>query len=497
VGAVNGGGFWTGAWTLLVVVAAVAAVGPARQEERWTWVDGAILAAAALVYGVASTWILPPYHLALWPLTSSDFFQYCECVGALLQDDPAGFVTQRSWFAALLPAWYARSAGVIGGLALAAATSQFVLGAALWLWGRSVHGRFAGVACVLLALTLAPLVVLSRTVTFYPEAVAAYGVCAATAAAAARFRHPVAFAAAGGGITLALLVDVRGLYWALASLGVAGVAAVARPGRTTVANLALLLGPVVGSWWLARAHTDPTSPGLVRQTAKFVRHVQERLGHPPTVDEVVDQDFLWGREPPWEVPEALRLVAGLARSIPAGSQDVPEFAAALQIHVLPWALPVAVAAVLALAGLGVGAARRARRGWQLLALVGPLVPFVAAFPQAALVLTHPRYLAVAFAGLPVVLGVGLAVVGSREGQGLPERARLPVAGLLLLGFVSGVLPSWLSPVAGWRIPQTAEQFPREFQQGLGTVGPTEHRCRGYVDADEGAGRRWGGYPPPP
>jgi hypothetical protein len=483
---------WLGsAWLLPCWAAVLYLIGGSDPESPWrSRVDLALAIASGLVFAWLTAVRLPPYHLALWPLTASDFFQYCESVGAVVRHQPEAFWDQRSWFAAQLPAALATRWGVLGGLALGAVVSQVLLGASLYLWGRAVHGRFAGLASVLLGAAVAPLVVLARTVTFYPESVAVCALSAATAALAARFRTVPALLAAGTSAGLALLVDVRGLYWALAGLGVAGLAALVATARRVPLRLAALLLPVVASWWVAWRFVDPVAPGLTRQTAHFVRDVIDHLHLAVVLDEPPGRDFLWGRSSPAEIPAALADAAFLAGQLPPEASADPEVVASRATHVDPWRGPALGAALLALAGV-------ARRPWRLLALLGPLVPYLVSLRTAALVLTHPRYLAVASAGLPVVLGVAAAVVTTRSGRGLPTRLRVPLATALVAALVLGVVPSWLSPVAPWRIPQAAEQFPRDLQEGRRVPNATDRVCAALLAEDAAAGRTWEGYPPPP
>ncbi len=471
----------------LGVVRALAPVADPDEPWSWRWDPAAAVLSGAL-YGLLGTLWLAPFHINGWPLTASDFFQYCDSVGAVLHDQRAMFWEQRSIVAAQLPGFFARRYGVIGGLAVAAGVSLGLIGSALYLWGRAVYGRFGGVATVVLGGAVAPLVLLSRTVTFYPESVAASAWCAATAAVAVRFRTGWALFAAGVGSGLVLLTDVRGLYWALAALGVAGLAAVVAPWRWIPVRLGLLVAPVVASWWIGHAITAVDAPGLSNQTEAFVRDVIMKVNAPqPQLPEVrPEDDFLWGRSPPQEVPQALAAAAAYASLIPAEASQFGEAKYFRMNHVTPW-LGVAIgAALLSLVGV-------ARRPWSALALVGPLVPYLVSLPTAALVLTHPRYLAVAFGGLPVLLGTAAAVAGTRTGKAIPERFRFPGAVALLGLLVLGVLPSWLSPVASWRIPQTAEQYPQDFQRGENSDGRTDRRCRQLVEDDAAAGRGWGGF----
>ena len=122
---------------------------------------------------------------------------------------------------------------------------QGLLGAGLYLWGRSIHSPVAGVASVLAACALVPLVVLGRMLTFYPVIVGT--LTFATGAVAVYWRHPGARTATFAvlGIGLALLVDLRGLLWALPLLGLAGLRALAqRSARSAITQVVILGGAI-------------------------------------------------------------------------------------------------------------------------------------------------------------------------------------------------------------------------------------------------------------
>jgi hypothetical protein len=109
----------------------------------------------------------------------------------------------------------------------------------------------------------------------------------------------------------------------------------------------------------------------------------------------------------------------------------------------------------------------ARRRWLLaVGLIGSFAPFAFALRSASTMVSHSRYFATGITMIPVLLGVGLAVVylgprGKRDSERV-ERwySRGDILALSgLLAVVLGVIPTWLSPAATWRSPVSADVEP--------------------------------------
>jgi hypothetical protein len=457
-------------------------------------VDVPLALGSGVVFAALTGLWFPAEHMAAWNLTASDFSQYCESVAAVQVGAYDKVHVQRSLFAALLPGTLARPWGVLGGLALAALVAQCVSGIALFLWARAVAGRAAGVAAILLGSAMGPLVLLSRTITFYPQTVAATLVASAGAALAARFRTLPALFAAGAGAGFVMLWDVRGVYWGLPALAVGMLATLGSPEgpltfgvrmRRLPLRLLVLWAPVYAAWWAGYLLTPTGVTGLVNQTAAFVGDAVRGVSTVP-ISVSLEHDFIWGRSSPLRLPEVLGRVSQLGASLPAELARAPGVTHVRESWVLPWVGPIGGALLLCLLGLF-------RKPWQLVALVVPAVPYATALWSASMVLGHARYLAVGFPAVAVAAGVGFAVATRSERSLLPEPARAPVAlgGLLLL--VLGVVPGWLSTEAPWREPFYAEEYPRALQTGEARpVG--DQRCLLALAADEAAGRSWWGYP---
>lgn len=476
------------AWLLLLIPLVARYFAPNQNgDDAWrTRVDIPLTLFAGVLMAALSSFWLARYHLKGWPLTASDFAQYCQSVASLQSGGFQYWVSQRSVPSGWLAGMLSRDVGVVGGLVLSTLIAQAVTGSAIFLWARAAHGRVAGIASVLVACAVAPLVVLSRTVTFYPMFVAACALCSAGAMLAVRYRNLPALFMGGLGVGVALLMDVRGLYWALAGLVITCIGVVPRYIGHLPKRLGVVLAPIAASWFVARATTLPNAQGLDYQTRFFIEDAVARVpGASVDLGAVSGQDFLWGRSYPWEIPGAiLRLMAMTAKIPPELAQSV-EVAHNRETYLLPWIGPV-------VGGLLLWVLRMRLRPWTMAAFLISLGPFAVAYVTTATTLAHPRYLAVAMLAVPVALGVPL---GAFVGAPSPPKVGIPLLGFLLV-LVLGVVPSWLSPVAGWRVAFKAEMEPRVFQLQAVPMDNQNAYCVIALARDRYRERTWSPYPYP-
>jgi len=425
---------------------------------------GLALASGVTATALSGAWLVD-YHLLEFPLSASDFGQYCESVAAFRSGDLDGWAIQRSLVPGALPGWMSGPLGIIDGLLLSALLSHALMGAGLYLWGRAAHGRLAGAVAALLGCAVGPLVMLTRTVTFYPEACAAYVLSAAAATLALRYRNLPAVTASAVTCALVFNVDVRGLLWALPALGLTLAAALAVRGWWRKAVALLLIGAfLAGSYRVGGATTWARSPTLEQQTTFYVDEAIRRFSTdgdtPSDLNQRVFEDpYLWGRSPPQAIPHTLGQLLDIQRRLPEGLADHPETRTIRGQQIEPWLLPAGVALVLAVWGLR-------RRPLLAAGLLGSLAPFAVALHGTATVHAHVRYMGNGMAIVPLLLALGVAVVaqGSLGAEDRPRGERWwswtdgALLGALLL-LLLGIVPSWLSPVATWRMPSGAEREP--------------------------------------
>lgn len=337
------------------------------------------------------------------------------------------------------------SIGIESALLWTAFLSQAILGMALYLWGRALHGRLAGVLTVLFALSVGPLVVLTRSLSFTPPTVAALALVGALVALAERLRQGFMVALAGLALALAPWLDARGWMWALP--GFCLLIAVSLAERKT-RWIAFLSVPMILSWGIA----SYLQPEALQQGA-----------------------FIWGSAAA-AAPKAEQALTDL---LPLREQLSP--------YLLPGLLSLGISAI----GL--------QRPWQIAALLLTLLPNVLVLQDIG---EAPRYLPLSLMGIPLLMAVACAeylnepwIGWGRLGAFLDRRraayrkgaAWLGVALVVLL--VLGIVPSWLSPVAHWRMPLRGMNDPQ-------TDVAEQSRCVAALMADDAAGRVHLPYGPP-
>ena len=455
------------------------------------------VAAAAL----SGLWLVR-FHLSE-PLTASDFLDYCAAVASLTDGHPEWWPLKRSRLPGLPTAWLRPRVGLVDALLLNAAAGTALMFAALHLWGSALAGRVGGLATVAVALTMSPLVLQARMLTFYPMVNAALALAAAGAAVAARTRSVAGLAFAGLGIGVALLADVRALIWALPCFGVALLVAVFAAGaaRTRAARAVALVLPVAGSFLLGPAVYPAAAYPLEKQLDVRPLYALHGSQHPAVQPPYLyPSDYVWGRTPLADLPLTVGFL--LEQSAFEPPDDV-EFYAPQGLKVrqvapwtdaLGWTLPLALVLLV-------------RRPWQLWAFAGAALPYAVALRgMADLVEIYPRFLTQGLPAVAIAGGVAVGVVWrwapwQRLGRSGPVVSWALAAGLLAL-VVLGVAPTPLSPTAYWRAPWAPVlQELYEVGQALrsptgGRPGDPETPCVQAITADrERLGVEWSALVP--
>ena len=525
---------------LLVAVALGLRLLPLRAPRAEPWrtpVEVALALGVGLVTAVVKAWWLAP-HAMTDGTDTSDLPDICLTVEALRNLDIVN--VQRQPMAALLPTALSNPLGLLDGVAAGALASAAGLGAALYLWGRVLHSRAAGVAAAVFSCAFSCYVVMPRYLTFYPECITAYALCAAAVAAALRWRSRACVGLAGAGVGLALSVDHTGLLYALVPLAVAVVVAVRPPpgvddraaGRARSAlsrwripiRLGVLLAPVALSWVLARLITPVNMPALEDKAMVFTAdNVGHQIFQPtPDVDGRHDEDTLtslrrwaypkevtgqpdqrrlgynWGRSGPLGVVRALATLALLTLEEPTAEvlaiRDRRWSLARMRAaQVTPW-IPVALVSLLL-----VGLALRRRR-WELAGLLVMLVPFAVLLRTVATTQVWPKYLMGPMLPVPVLLGVAWAYVAHRpageEKAGWRGRlqklspALAPLLAAVVIGLmVTGLVPTWLAPDVPRREQTPADAgFYRVYRRNPTYVSNTNlQSCFRLFEADQQRG----------
>lgn len=445
-----------------------------------------------LCFALLSLFVMFPHFVHGAPVTGADFHDYCSCIGASRGDHSVGWRTSRSVAAGIVPAVLARPLGVIDGLLAGSFVSQWVTGAGIMLWARALHSRLAGVAAITMACSVAPVVVMSRDVSFYPEVVAVCVMAAALSVLALRFRSMGLLFAAGVAVGLVLLIDVRGLVWAPPFLVVSSLAVIQKrrwPKMTLAA--CVLLAPLVVSYLAGPSVFLTGVPSLERQMESMVDDTMKALGTPTEwPEERPDLGTVWGRTSLLDFPSSMLRLQAARAVVPDTVRAHPENVQARGFHILPW-LP------LYLWALGIALWGLRRRPWLIAGLLVPAVPFLMTIYSSGWYLFRPRFLSSGMPIVPVMLGVALAIViaGALSREDLKTRQpfsmTLPVTVAMMMPLVLGWVPSWFSPSADWRAPIFADNNPVDaIKAALGDPdqGPRATPvCSQVLQADFGRG----------
>ena len=479
--------------------------------DRLSWHDA--LLAVALGIGVAvlaGGWLAPFSVPASRALGSPDFGEYCALIDLYLEGRLHEWGINRSRAAGAIAGLTVPYLGIFDALLFSAMCSLALIVAGTYIWARALHSRSAGVAAAVLVGAVGPLAAMGRTLTFYPVITAGLTLACAGAAAAARWRTPFALLLAGLGSGIALLVDARGLIWAVPCVGIAALAALMGPARPGVPrwrglgwrSLALAL-PLVWSFQLGKWAYPPLARTLEGHVGIYQELRERGVTLPPWEHPTGrDSQYRWGRSDPRHIPWTLLFVADQGRWVPDWYRELPQVKEGWQRTGAPWLAPFLAATIAALVGLR-------RRPWLALVMVGTTLPFMVSLNGAVVMkYGHLRFVASALPFLPVVLGVGMGVIA--EGS-LPKRSRFrgdepptrPVALALLTAIlvacVAGAIPTFLSPEAPWRMiwhnGEAAFATALKARDGTSTsASPTISSCADGLRKVEGDGT-WVGQLP--
>lgn len=423
------------------------------------------------------------YYYPRGGVSSSDFEQYCSLTGFSQFGGVSPHHYDRFRVSSFLPGWLAVMLGIVDGLVVSNLLSVVGMGAGLYLWGRVFHSRLAGISAALLMCTTAPLVGLSRAVTFYPQWAALFVLSAALSCLAMQRRTWITLVLGSCAVGLSLLIDVRGILWSLAPLAVLVVAAfreahpavsapVTRPSQAKGGRIQWLshswirrcfrlmcvVGPLALSAQASKRYNHPTTTPLQMQVRSYVQDSKRLTGlhlreSPPGLGPRSNRGFVWGHSSLIELPGALLALVDLAvdNRILAVQREVTVNRTG---RVLPW-LPIIVVCVAICSGM------LRTQPWLLFAFWATAGTFFAALWKTSQVFLHMRMLGLSYAAIPLVMGITYAVLvlTPLPKLPLPERLRQltwtrvrPVVAFAVLYFaVQGNIPTFIAPVAPWRL----------------------------------------------
>lgn len=464
---------------------------PSTRGEEQPWRARSETALAVVLGGIfaalACGWF-SRFHLT-GPTISSDFYDFCSAVGHTRNEDWRAYSQDRSYLAGWLPGFFAERVGVVEGLAWSAVLSTWVLGTGLYAWGRALHSRLAGAYTLLFALAFAPIVVLGRTLTFYPQYVACFCLSAGMTAVAIRFQSYRNLAAALATVGLCLLIDVRGVVWAAPNLTLLTLFFLIRPRKEALISSAIILVILSAFWWGGSRAYSPDHTSLDDQ-ANPVRLYNEHKPHgqPLLTDPgpAGIPNFVWGRTPIQDIPKTLLLLGRDTQKVAPGLSQVRRTQEGRAAHFHPWYGLAISLGLVAMVGPG-------RRRSRILTFVITASPFFVVLYHASTLEFRARFAASALPPFAVLMGIGTATLWASTRSGTAQEA--PLSGRLLAFWPSatrllaltllvfGLIPNFLSPDATWRQRFVTDQEVQEMRRGaLGGKQPEAWGSEACVEA---------------
>lgn len=480
----------------------------------WSWLqDGALALVSGLATMALCAFWFTDFQLYNGTFLVSDFHEYCPTVYAQATGDLGETSKARSWWSVAAAAWLSQRVGIIDGLAGNALLGTWATGTGLYLWGRAAHGRLAGVGAALCMTAIAPLSTLSHTLSLYSIITGGLALCTGAAAVALRFPRWSTLTVGGLGIGLALLIDLRGLFWALPAGGLVLLGIARTPPRSWAPRLGLLAA-LLGLAWLAAPTSYPPHMDPLEAHISLRKRLSDNGFALPDDFPEATTTYVWGRSSPLEIPATLMGIAERSSHVPTALRDARGGAINRARFAVPWLAPGLGAGLVALAGLAFGRRRLVRAA----VVVGLALPWLVSLKGAIDVQrSFPRFLGSA---MPVLaLGLGLAWATLASGRafwqlGAPDQGwrawsgwsriaplRPALALGLLLALLLGGIPSALSPLATWRVPIGASlaslQRSVEIARGERPGDPRYNSCADALHSDiraglDPAGRLYGG-----
>ena len=262
----------------------------------------------ALVLGLSTLWISTWYSKQ--PFFESDFSEYCVGVIEMEKDWVANETPpKRSRLAALLPTLSTQVAGVMNGFALSSILSTGLIFVLVYVWGSALGGLGAGIFSTGILWMMAPMVLLPRFLTYYPQIVLATVFGAAGLALWGRYRTPLTAFICGVGVAVCLLIDVRGVVWAL-PFWIGGVCLLSFNVKASNVLSGLLLHlPIWASWFAAWWVYPSNASSLEKQLDVRPLYVgfdeSNPLFQPPWE---IESSFVWGWFNPTEIFDTVRFI---------------------------------------------------------------------------------------------------------------------------------------------------------------------------------------------
>lgn len=422
-----------------------------------------------IVVTAAMSFVLADPAISSGVYVQSDFAHYCEAADSVRMGFDGPRTHRRSWLAAQLPGLLASKLGIVDGLGVTALISTVVMVVAIALWAWVLAGRVAGVAAAISVASFAPLVVVSRHLTFYPQMTAAIALCGFSTALVLRRRDMPSLVLGTVIPCIAALLHIQSLFFVVGALGISLLAALfpMRP-MAILMRLAVVVGLISVAWHGGQyAYPSVHRNSLESEVFRYVQTLENparSTGVAVAEVEACKVDggggFGWGNPNPWRLIETWSCLNDLRRQADSRLSHVPDSDAVtdFRAHRDPWLPILAVSLGVTLVGLR-------RRPVEAAGLAVTLLPYLLYLIYGEVDGTIRR-LTVGFVAAPVLLGVGACMgIGGILDRVPTKYAKARwtpwlVSALLMVwfGLVLGLPASFVGPHAGWRtaIPTSSE-----------------------------------------
>ena len=238
----------------------------------------------------ATWWIHPSFQDFFY--YESNFLDYCQTLTTYNQPLEEAGSPKRSRLAGIFPYILTKYVGSIDAIAISSVIWTGICFSCLYLWAFFLtDSKNAGLFAVFCALTLAPLYTMGRQINFYPAIIATLVMGGMTFTFWAKKKNTFRTFTLGVVIGVLLLIDLRGILWALTYWGGALVLiCISLPYRKWLFRCFILHIPIVISWYIAQWAYPPNTMPLEYQT-----NIENFLSAQQYVKTEYQDGYIWGR----------------------------------------------------------------------------------------------------------------------------------------------------------------------------------------------------------
>lgn len=413
----------------------------------------------SFILGVSSIWNYGWYTEV--PFFETDLSEYCVAIEIMSDDWLNGDMPpKRSRLAALLPWWLSKYWSMLDALALSSIVCTVGTFLCIYIWSWALFGVGPALMSTLALSMMAPMVLMSRFLTFYPPIVLATVFAGMVLSLWWKFRNGVTALICGVGIGLCLCIDVRGVVWAVPfwtgamALLILGEGYLKRMGHFVALNL-----PVWGSWFLGWWAYTANSASLEKQMDVRPLYVgfdeDNPLFQPPWH---IDSHFVWGWFEVQEIPDTINfIVSQRSYDIPADFLAWQQTGSSDNIYVAFWNSILLFSIVVS--SIAIWRNVREESRWKafesVLLLVCTVSPFILLFDSLTeMVEQHIRFYLHGLPGIAILMGGATGLVVARNEFKLKNKSWYAILWCVCVAGLGSLLhfSSW-SPLyaqAEWR-----------------------------------------------